>query len=521
MKAMGIDIGTTTISMVMVDGESGCLLGRSTVASDSFIRGLPEVSKVQDPEKILQIVTAGIRAMVRQYGKPDCIGLTGQMHGVLYTDQEGRAVSPLYTWQDGCGNLPLTQGPAGSILPPEQEPAGGNGRPADAERCDAAAAETEDSRGAASAAEILREAGCAAASGYGLTTHFYMTKTGQVPADAAGMATISDYIGMRLCGLKEPEIALDMAASWGCVDLESGRFRTEVLEKLGVDTSLLPKLRRDHGVLGYTMGSPADGSARAAAGSGMAAESGTGDIPAGIPVMLSLGDNQASFLGSVCDLSDTLLVNIGTGSQISVSADRYYDVSGNVELRPLVDDAFIMVGCGLCGGRAFAMLEQFFSEAAGTAKGSFYGPMIRMAEDFYEQKGREKAWQVSTTFSGSRADPDRTGSMTGITIGNFSPGAMTLGMICGIIGELQEYSREIGAVTGARPGHMVGSGNGIRRNVLMQRMAEEMFGMPMQIPECEEEAAYGAALESLYGAGLVTDRQELQSRIRYLERDRG
>ena len=28
----------------------------------------------------------------------------------------------------------------------------------------------------------------------------------------------------------------------------------------------------------------------------------------------------------------------------------------------------------------------------------------------------------------------------------------------------------------------------------MRRLAEEMFGMPMEIPEYEEEAAYGAAL---------------------------
>ena len=41
---------------------------------------------------------------------------------------------------------------------------------------------------------------------------------------------------------------------------------------------------------------------------------------------------------------------------------------------------------------------------------------------------------------------------------------------------------------------LTGSGNGIRRNSLMRRLAEEMFEMPMEIPEHEEEAAYGAAL---------------------------
>ena len=33
--------------------------------------------------------------------------------------------------------------------------------------------------------------------------------------------------------------------------------------------------------------------------------------------MGSIGDNQASLFGSVRDLEDTVLLNVGTGSQIS------------------------------------------------------------------------------------------------------------------------------------------------------------------------------------------------------------
>lgn len=35
------------------------------------------------------------------------IGLTGQMHGIVYLDQEGSCVSPLYTWQDGRGDISI------------------------------------------------------------------------------------------------------------------------------------------------------------------------------------------------------------------------------------------------------------------------------------------------------------------------------------------------------------------------------------------------------------------------------
>ena len=104
------------------------------------------------------------------------------MHGMLYVDACGEAVSPLYTWQDGRGNLPL-----------------GDGR---------------------SSAEQLKDAGCgAAAGGYGLTTHYYLMKNDQLPANAAKMTTISDYIAMRLTERRTPVLGADMAASWGCFDL--------------------------------------------------------------------------------------------------------------------------------------------------------------------------------------------------------------------------------------------------------------------------------------------------------------
>ena len=69
--------------------------------------------------------------------------------------------------------------------------------------------------------------------------------------------------------------------------------------------------------------------------------------------------------------------------------------------------------------------------------------------------------------------------------------------------------------TGKKATRLVGSGNGIRRNPLMQELAEEMFGMKMEIPVCQEEAAYGAALHALAAAGIVADMEEAQKKIKY------
>ncbi|MDD6618540.1 MAG: FGGY family carbohydrate kinase [Clostridiales bacterium] len=458
MRAIGIDIGTTTISIIMVDGESGNLLGSKTIAHQSFLESAEDFHKIQDTEKIWNLTKQGALALIEEFGVPDSIGMTGQMHGMLYVDAEGNAVSPLYTWQDGSGNEALDEG--------------------------------------LTYAEALKKVTGSAASGYGLTTHFYLQKNGKIPAKAAKMVTISDYIAMKLCRLKTPVIARDMAASWGCFDLEKGEFCVQKLKEAGVDISYLPEVLEGHGIVGKT----------------------AGELPEGIPVAVSLGDNQASILGSVQDLEHTVLVNIGTGSQVSFGIDRYVAIQGSIELRPCTEKLYIMAGSGLCGGRAYAMLEQFYRKAAGRDDMSaLYGVMEQQAREFLDTYGKENVWNVKTTFAGTRSNPGERGSMTGIGIENFHPGAMTVGVIQGILGELYGMYEEMCQMTGKQAVRLVGSGNGIRQNALMRELAEGMFGMKMQIPVCKEEAAYGAALMSLASAGVVGSMEEMQAKIMYVE----
>ena len=450
MQILGIDIGTTTISVIMIDGESGEAIGTRTIAHHGFLEGHIEASKIQDPQKMLEITKTAVKELSDEFGAPDSIGLTGQMHGMLYVDAEGNAVSPAYIWQDGCGNELMEDG--------------------------------------TTYAEYMKKAGGAAASGFGLISHFYLQKNQMIPENAVKMATISDYIGMQLCGRKDPVIAVDMAASWGCFDLEAGDFYREGLEGLGVDLSYLPQILKEHEIMGYMDGK--------------------------VPVMVSLGDNQASVLGSVNDLCNTVLLNIGTGSQISVGTEKFIPCEGSIELRPCVEGTKLLVGCGLCGGRAYAMLEQFYREVCGSDD-SLYGTMEAKAREFLAFAGKDKSWKVKTTFSGTRSNPKERGSIQNIGIENFTPGAMTVGMICGILEELQEMYLAMCKETGNQAICLVGSGNGIRRNLLMRELAEEMYGMKMKIPACKEEAAYGAAIYSMVAAGLVENLAQAQSRIKY------
>ena len=440
MNIMGIDIGTTTVSIVLIEKETGSLVAGKTVNHESFLPGKTPEERIQDAEKIWTVTLKKVQELIGIYGFPAGIGFTGQMHGILYVDADGNAVSPLYTWQDGSGNIVLENGKSSVELLKEK----------------------------------IQNTGILAA-GYGLATHYYLQREGRIPETAVKMTTISDYIVMKFCGLTSPVIGTDMAASWGCFDLEKREFRYEDLEKAGVNISYLPEVRKKHGLAGRTV-------------------SAAGKIPGGIPVMVSIGDNQASFLGSVRELNDTVLINVGTGSQVSFVSEKYVICQENIELRPCKDDSYLLVGASLCGGRAYAMLERFYREVSGDMNESYYDMMRQQADKFLEEYGAEAAWKVRTTFSGTRSNPKGRGQITNIGVENFHPGAMTVGVMRGILEELYQQYEVMSRLTGKKAAHLAGSGNGIRRNSIMRKLAEDMWGLPLEIPTCQEEAACGAAV---------------------------
>ncbi|MBQ7168330.1 MAG: hypothetical protein IJR63_00325 [Synergistaceae bacterium] len=428
---LGIDTGTTSVSIAAVN-ESREIIESITVNHEAFIPGDFPESRVQNPAKILSIVMAGLDSLTQKYGTPSAIGLTGQMHGILYLDSRGEPVSPLYTWQDSSANIPVS---------------------------------------GKSSLDILRSHGLKCSSGYGVGTHFYLQRAGKIPSDAVRLSTISDYIAMKLCGNDCPVLSAEMAAGLGCFDGRERRFMFDRLESAGVDVSYLPETVRGYKVVGET--------------------------EAGVPVVCSMGDNQASFMGSVDDPENTLLVNIGTGSQVSFMTRNFVDVSGDIELRPY-GEAYILAGSALCGGRAYAMLEGFYREIAGR---SCYDVMSRHAEGFLNSCGLSQAWDVDTRFNGTRSNPEITGSITGITADNFTPGAFTVGVMRGILTELHGMYQEMARLTGRRASVIVGSGNGLRKNEIMRRIAGEIFGLEVRLSKYQEEAARGCAMCAANVAG--------------------
>ncbi len=203
MKTIGLDIGTTTISAVVA--ENGKVIESITKDNCSFITTSNTFERIQSPEIIKKIAISVVDDLINKYSDIEKIGVTGQMHGILYLDSLGNSVSPLYIWQDGRGNQIYQNGMTYS--------------------------------------EFMRSVtGYKCATGFGLVTHFYNMINNLVPNEAVVFSTIHDYIVMALSNNKEPLVDPSDAASFGLFDVEHKKFDLKAIQKLGIDFKILPKV---------------------------------------------------------------------------------------------------------------------------------------------------------------------------------------------------------------------------------------------------------------------------------------
>lgn len=454
MKTVGIDIGTTTVCGIVLDTQTGEVADVCTLANDAAIKG-KDFERLQDAQRIWELTSGIYHRFLQKFSDIGCIGLTGQMHGIVYTDACGQAVSPLYTWQDERGNL------------------------------------TEED-GTAYVQKLSDLTGYRMASGFGLTTHFYQTMTQQIPEGAVHFCAIHDYVGMRLTGRTTPLVTASTAASFGCFDLKKGCFDEAAICCAGMDPSYLPQCADGCVLLGKT--------------------------PEGIAVSAGIGDNQASVLGSVKDVCRSVLINVGTGAQVSMGVEHFADTK-QAELRPLTGKTYLLAGSSLCGGRAYAALEKFLRRTVtlmtGEDPGELYGRMDEVLTG-YEKEGRKGELAFQTSFCGTRQEPALTGSVRGLTLSNFVPEEFIYGVLKGMAMELLSFYEEMRSQGAKSPKYLIGSGNGIRRNRHLQKIFEDIFKMEMKIPKHHEEAAYGASLYAMTAAGICKTIEEAQELIRYL-----
>jgi sedoheptulokinase len=472
---LGIDLGTTTIAALALDTDTGAVLAHSAHPNDAEITSpadkIRSYSEWEAP-RIAGIAFACLGDVREQLGDrvndAAGIGITGQQHGTVVVDASLKPLTPLIGWQDRRGN---------ELIPSTEETF------------------------LARALRLVGEdaparTGCRLAAGYLAVTLYWLKETGRLPEEARA-CFLPDHFAAVLMGTPS---ATDptLAASSGAFNLTPGGWDTGILEGLGLPRELFPHVVPCGSCIGRV---------------GPTAATATG-LPVGLRVFAPLGDNQASFLGSVSDRAHSVFVNVGTGGQISAAIESFH-FDPRLETRPL-PGGFLLVCAGLSGGRAYATLERFFQKTAeqllNQEPGPLYAAMNRLAA---EVPAGAEGLRCEPFFTGTRLRPELRASFTGVSAGNFTPAHLTRALLEGMARSFREGYDMIRPYLSDPPQRLIGAGNGIRENQLLAHIIAEEFGLPMSVPAHREEAAYGASLSAAVGAGILRDWDSAGRLIRY------
>ncbi len=460
---VGLDVGTTSVSAVALDADAARVVAAVSrphgAGRTGAVAGRAELD-VDALWEVTQGVLAAVAADVGDRRAIGALGVTGQMHGLALVGSDGTPVAPAITWQDQRGA--------------ESDAAGGT--------------YLERFIAEAGGPEAFARMGALPATGYLGPSLYWLRRNGLLPAAAATACLIPDAIVARLTAGPPVTDPTD-AASTGLYDVVGGAWDRDLLRRLGLPEGLLAPVRASGDVAGRL-----DPDVARRVG-----------LSPGLPVAVAIGDNQASYIGSVRHAADALLVNIGTGAQVSALMDAFATAPG-LEARPFPGGRYLLVGAGLFGGASYALLRDLFARIGEALFGG------AEAEGLYERMNELAArvppgsdgLRFTPLFAGTRVDPTMRGNLTGMGVHNLTPGHLARALLEGVAEQLHGLYDAMRPLAGART-DLVGAGNAVERNALLARLLATRFGLPLHLPAFEEPAAVGSALVAATAAGAFGD----------------
>ena len=476
---LGIDLGTTKVTAIAVDAETGAVVSASTEATSGNVTSSEDRTRGRSQWDAAAMLKSGLVCLTRlgaQLGEQSAnivsLGVTGQQHGMVLINSECRPVSPFIGWQDQRSNE-LVPGQKVSWAHAARERLG---------------------------RDAVQRTGCQLNTGFLATTLFWLNEHGELPPHTSA-CFLMDLFVATLTGAA-PVTDPTVAASAGVLNVADRSWDHDAVTALGLKRELFPEVRE--------VVHPA--------GRLSADLSTVTGLPAGLPVSVPIGDHQASFLGSISEIGCSVLLNVGTGAQVAVfSEDSVF--APPIELRPFPVRGHLLSNVGLAGGWSFQVVENFVRQLGVELFGAsgetpVYQELSRLAEQAVSDCG---GLECVPTFSGTRADPNKTGSFLGATPENLTPANFARAVLAGMARNHWEAWNQIAAVTGvsASSPRLVGAGNGLRENSVLAAAVSNEFGVAPALTCHREEAAFGAALVGAVSAGVFDSLDSAGKLVQY------
>ncbi len=451
---LGLDIGTSGTKALLMDARGGVL----ATATDSHDISSPKPTwSEQDPDQWYRACVKATRAAIQKAGIDGKqilgIGLSGQMHGLVITDDADKLLRPAIIWND--------QRTAGEAIEIEQT-AGGRDR-------------------------LIELVGNAAMTSFTLTKLLWVRKNEpSIYERIAHMLLPKDYIRLKLTG----EYAGDVSDMSGTLMLDQKKrdWSGEIISLFEIDRDILPPVVESHEITGYLT--------KAAANQLGLAE--------GTPVVGGGGDQPAGAVGSGVVRQGLTSATIGTSGTVFVhSKDYRTDPASRVNtFCSCVAGQWCMFGCVLSAGGSFQWLRNTLGAAeVAQARAQNCDPYELLTARAAKAPASCRGVFFLPYLTGERtphADPHARGGWFGVTSQTTRDElirAVIEGATFAMADVVKIMRQHVSSMRQIRL-----SGGGARSEFWLQLQAD-IYGTDCATINCSEGAAYGVALLAAVGTG--------------------
>jgi len=451
---IGIDIGTTGTKTLLID-EGGRII-ESTTVEYPMATPRPQWAE-QDPEDWWQATVESIQEVLGRSGirrdELAGLGLTGQMHGMVLLDAQGRVLRPCIMWND--------------------------------QRTGAQCAWIMDTIGRERFLELTLNP---ALPGFTAPKIIWTREhEPDVFARAAKVLLPKDYIRYRLTGVYATEVS--DASGTALFDVARRTWSQPVLDALGIPGEWMPECTESPVVSGHITAQVADQ---------------TG-LPVGLPVVGGGGDQAAGGVGNGIVEPGLVSVTLGTSGVLFAYTDEpRRDPEGRLHtFCHAVPGKWHVMGVTLAAGGSFRWFRDTLGQME-THVGRLSGvdPYQILTAEAAEAPVGSEGLLYLPYLSGERApypDPNARGVFMGLTL-RHDKRHIIRSILEGVVYSLRD-SLEIFRAIGVPIGQVRASGGGARSPMWRQILAD-VFGTELVTINMTEGAPYGAALLAGVGTGV-------------------
>jgi xylulokinase len=449
MALLGIDVGTGGTRAVLVDPGGRVI---SSATAEHAPMSSPHIGWAeQSPEDWWRAACQAVQECLSRISTPpseiSAIGLTGQMHGLVLLDAQDQVVRPALLWCD--------------------------------QRTEEECRQITEQVGAARLIELTANP---ALTGFTLPKIWWVRR--HEPGNWARVRSLmlpKDYIRFRLTGAR----AIDVADASGTLmfDVVHRRWSQPMLGISKIDEPLLPTIFESQEISGHVH---EDGARQAV-------------LRSGIPVVAGAGDQAAGAVGMGIVKPGAVSATIGTSGVVFAATSKpVLEPRGRIHTfcHAIPDRWHVM---GVTQGAGLSL--RWFRDQFGAGKEDGRDPYERLAEEAAKTPPGADGLLWAPYLMGERTphlDPNARGALVGITA-QHTRAHVIRAILEGVAFSLRDsltLFREIHV-----PIESIRLSGGGARSPLWQQIQADIYGMPVEIIEADEGAAYGAALLAGVGTG--------------------